>query len=324
MSDDIKSYSQAANQLGFAVTRKCVDTSEIKLIKRLVQDSYNSWAHMIYDKSFLNWGLWDKTIYKEYQELDFDFSTLCRVQDIYSQTLLYSLIRPLVKASFFNKKLLDIGCGNGIGLKVCSQLLKTEYALGIDLVNKLVSNAHGNFHHENKVNFIQSDAENLPLIDESFDIITNLESSHLYPKIEHFFSEVARVLSPGGYFCYADIHVMEKQQARKLDEFVQSQPHLKIIQKVNITKLVQASIYQRLIINEAVLYKNAQSLFGDDKEKLLTEFSSLAYAMGLPFLPWWRIWFKNPILRPLAKDARKNKFWGKKYFFYYLLQKRPK
>ena len=321
MNEDIKSYSQAAKQLGSAVKQTCLNAAEVKLVKHHVQDSYNSWAHMVYDKAFLNWGLWDKKIYNEYVRLDFNFSTICNIQDIYSQILIYSLIRPLIKIQFFNKRLLDVGCGNGIGLRVGSELLETKYALGIDLVNKLVSNASRNFYKENEVNYIQSDAENLPLENESFDIVTNLESSHLYPQIEHFFSEVERVLSPGGFFCYADIHVKTKQQTEKLEAFIKTRHNLKIIEKIDITKMAQASIYQRIIANEDVFYKNANAFFGHDREKLINELPTLAGAMGLSFLPWWKIWFQNPELYTLAKNARNDKYWGKKYYYYYLIQK---
>lgn len=68
----------------------------------------------------------------------------------------------------------------------------------MDLVSKLVLNANSNFYKENSINYISSDAENLPLANESFDIVTNLESSHLYPQIEHF-SEVDRILIPEGF-----------------------------------------------------------------------------------------------------------------------------
>lgn len=319
--DDSKSYSEAARQLGFAVKRDCLDDSEVNLIKRIVQESYNAWGNMIYDKAFLNWGLWDKKIHNEYLGLNFNFATLCPAQDIYSQLLLYYLIRPLIQINFRDKRLLDIGCGNGIGLKLGSELLRTEYALGVDLVNKLVSNANHNFYKNNKINYIQSDAENLALENESFDIITNLESSHLYPKIGDFFVEVERVLAPGGYFCYADIHVTNKKQSERLEAFIKTRKNLKIIEKNNITKMVQASIYQRLIVNESLLYENAKTIFGSEKEKLFNEFSALAYAMGLLFLPWWKMWFKNPALREIAKRARKNNYWGKKNFFYYLIQK---
>ncbi|PWY53961.1 SAM-dependent methyltransferase [Legionella qingyii] len=322
MSEELKTYSQAAQQLGAAVNANCTDSYEAQVIKKKVLESYNSWAHSIYDRSFLNWGLWNKKIAREYEKLQFNFSALCPYQDIYSQLLLYYLIRPLIKLKYFNKRLLEIGCGNGIGLKMNSALLRTEYALGIDLVHKLVRNAENNFYSKGLVSYLQADAEALPLGDASFDIITNVESSHLYPRLEYFFSEVGRVLAPGGYFCYADIHTDAKQQAQRLERFVASRKDLQIIQKKNITRLVQASIYRRIIVAEKKFYQMAISLFGSDPEVLNKELASLAQAMGISFLPWWKIWVKTEELRPIAKAARNNQYWGgKKLFFYYLIQK---
>lgn len=322
MIEEIKSYSQAAHQLGSAVQNKCTDPLEAQRVKKNVQESYNSWGHMVYSKAFLNWGLWDANIYHEYNDLDFDFSTICPFQDVHSQLLFYYLIRVLVQKQFFNKRLLEIGCGNGIGLKMSSQLLQSEFALGIDLVHKLASNAHCNFYLEDRVNYLQSDAESLPLEDNSFDIITNLESSHLYPRIEHFYSEVARVLAPGGFFCYADIYVDAKQQTQDLEQFLASRTDLRIIKKQNITKMVQKSIYRRLIVGERGFYNMARSIFGADRKILLKELPSLAHAMGISFLPWWKIWVNNPDLRPIAKAAREKKHWGgTRLFFYYLIQK---
>lgn len=322
MPENLKTYSQAANQLGAAVSANCTNSSEAQIIKKQVLESYNSWAHSIYDRAFLNWGLWNKKIAREYKNLNFNFSALCPYQDIHSQLLLYYLIRPLFLRKFFNKRLLEIGCGNGIGLKMNSSLMRTEYALGIDLVYKLVSNAENNFYNKGQVNYVQADAESLPLSDSSFDIINNVESSHLYPRLEYFFAEVARVLAPGGYFCYADIHTDAKQQTQRLEKFIASRPDLKIIQKKNITGLVQASIYRRLIVNEKEFCQNAVSMFGSDPELFQRELASLAQAMGISFLPWWKIWVKTEELRPIAKAARHNPYWGgKKLFFYYLIQK---
>lgn len=322
MPNNIKNYSQAANQLGVAVSANSSNASEAQIIKKQVLESYNSWAHSIYDRAFLNWGLWNKKIAREYENLNFNFTALCPYQDIHSQLLLYYLIRPLFLRNFFYKRLLEIGCGNGIGLKMNSSLMKTEYALGIDLVYKLVSNAEKNFYSKGQVNYIQTDAEALPLSDSSFDIIINVESSHLYPRLEYFFAEVSRILAPGGYFCYADIHTDAKQQGQRLEKFIDSRPDLKIIQKKNITDLVQASIYRRLIVNERGFCLNAVSMFGSDPEVLPRELASLAQAMGISFLPWWKIWVKTEELRPIAKAARHHPYWGgKKLFFYYLIQK---
>lgn len=322
MPANLKTYSQAASQLGVAVSTNCTNSSEAQIIKKQVLESYNSWAHSIYDKAFLNWGLWNKKIAREYENLNFNFAALCPYQDIHSQLLLYYLIRPLFLKKFFYKRLLEIGCGNGIGLKMNSSLMRTEYALGIDLVHKLVSNAENNFYKQEQVNYVQADAESLPLNDSSFDIINNVESSHLYPRLECFFAEVARVLAPGGYFCYADIHTDAKQQAQRLENFIASRSDLQIIQKKNITGLVQASIYRRLIVNEKKFCQNAVSMFGSNPVVLQRELASLAQAMGISFLPWWKIWVKTEKLRPIAKAARHNPYWGgKKLFFYYLIQK---
>lgn len=322
MSEDLKSFSQAVEQLHFALGIECITASEAKQIKHDFQKLYKVFADRYDGRKFLNWGLWDNKIYNEYRALNFNFSTLCPSQDIYSQLLLYSVIKPLIKSQFFNKRLLDVGCGNGIGLKLSSELLATRYAVGVDLVNKLASNANTHFYKENKIHFIQSDAENLAIDNESVDIVTNLESSHLYPNIEHFFSEMERVLSPGGFFCYADIHFNHKQQAKKLENFIKTRKNLKIIQKNNITKMVQSSIYQRLITHEDAFYREANALFGNDQAVFLTEFPYLVGVKGLAFLPWWKIKLKNEVLEPMVQYARKTNWcWGKKYYFYYLIQK---
>lgn len=316
MEEDIKNYTKSNSQLGYIIKQNCSNTTEIKAIKHLIQNSYNIIGHAIYNNIFLNWGLWNKKIYNEY--LNCYPSTYAQ---IYSQLLLYYLIRPLIHTRFLNKRLLDIGCGNGVGLEISSGLLETQYALGIDLTHKLLTNASSNFYKENTLNYIQADAEHLPLDNECFDIITNLESSHLYPQIELFFSEVERVLAPGGFFCYADFDVTNKQQAKKLESFIAQKKNLKIVKKENITKMVQASIYQRLIVNEKTFYESALKVLNPNEKKFFTEISAVASGMGLEFLPWWKIRFKNPILYEMGKIARKDKYWDKKHYFYYFVQK---
>jgi ubiquinone/menaquinone biosynthesis C-methylase UbiE len=316
MEENIKNYSKIKNNLGYIIKHEYLDASEIQPIKQLIQDSYTRMGQGYYKNIFMNLGLWNKKILREYLR----FPTATNVQ-IYSQLLLYYLIRPLVKTLFFNKRLLDVGCGNGRGLQKSSELLKTQYALGVDLTNILVINSNNNFYEENKINFLQSDAEHLALESESFDVVTNLESSHLYPRIEYFFSEVERVLSPGGFFCYADFYVENKRQTEKLETFISNNKNLKIIKKNNITRMIQSSIYQRLIVNEDMFYQNAHVILGHDEDKLLANLPALASSMGLEFLPWWKIWFKNKALHELAKRARKDTYWNKKYYFYYLIQK---
>lgn len=312
---------EAGNKIAFVIQHYCQDMTEVLLDKKSIQESYTFWAEIVNDKSYLNWGLWDKKIHKELLELKYDLPVVEGVPYLNSLLLIYYLIRPLFKNKIFNKKLVDVGSGNGIGLKVASQLLEADYALGVDLTNQLVNHSKKNFYLKDQVNYIQADAENLPLESNSIDIITNLESSHNYPRVEQFFSEVERTLAPGGYFCYADIDIPSKSQSRSLELFLKKHPNLKIIHKHNISKMVQASIHDRLIINEDQFYEDSLRRFGQASPLLIYEIMYLANAKGLSFLPWWKIRFKRPELKEIAKAARKEKFWGKKYYFYYLIQK---
>jgi ubiquinone/menaquinone biosynthesis C-methylase UbiE len=53
-------------------------------------------------------------------------------------------------------------------------------------------------------------AENLPVENESCDIVINVESSHRYEKFDGFLAEVHRVLRNGGLFLLADYRSKKK------------------------------------------------------------------------------------------------------------------
>ena len=61
-------------------------------------------------------------------------------------------------------------------------------------------------HSERNLEFLEGDALNIPFNDNSYDIVLNVESSHCYPDIPKFLSEVKRVLKPGGFFVWTDLY----------------------------------------------------------------------------------------------------------------------
>lgn len=64
---------------------------------------------------------------------------------------------------------------------------------------------------QNKINeIVQGIATNLPFTSRSYDIVLNVESSHLYSDMNKFLEEVCRVLKPGGYFCWSDLRQKEE------------------------------------------------------------------------------------------------------------------
>lgn len=320
MDQAINTYSDVTAGLGEAIYKNATDKQSSQEIKKQILHSYEHWANWVNPRSFLNWGLWDWPLYLEYKNLKFPFTKLCPNQDIYAHLLLYQLIRPLKQIEFYRKTLLDVGCGTGVGLRCASKLLKTKQAIGMDLVPQFAKSANKEFYREGRRHFISGDAEALPFQDNSFDIITNLESSHLYPNLEHFYKEVFRVLKPGGFFCYADIYCDHRNQTGVLENLIKVEKNAAIIINKNLTKLVQNSIYRRIVKQEYLFLQNAHlTLSHEDFSK---ELLAMANAQGLSFLPHWWIRFRNPELKQLAKTIKSTPYWGgTKYFFYYLIQK---
>ena len=101
------------------------------------------------------------------------------------------------------RRVLDVGCGRGGTLYTLKTFFDPDTLTGLDLSSAAIEfdrTAHG----DARTSFHVGDAEHLPFADECFDVVTNIESSHSYPNIHRFYSEVSRVLRPGGHFLYTD------------------------------------------------------------------------------------------------------------------------
>jgi len=114
------------------------------------------------------------------------------------------------------KDVLEVGSGRGGGASYVKRYLKPRTVLGIDIAQSAVDLSN-QLHQVPGLSFQQGDAENLPLEDELFDVVLNVESSHCYGNMEKFVAEVFRVLRPGGYFSFTDLRFANKlQETRKL------------------------------------------------------------------------------------------------------------
>jgi SAM-dependent methyltransferase len=102
------------------------------------------------------------------------------------------------------RRVLDVGCGRGGTVFTLQQFFQPAAIVGLDLSANAIHFCN-RVHKYSNVAFREGDAEQLPFPDASFDVITNLESSHTYPNIRTFYSEVHRVLGPGGRFLYTDV-----------------------------------------------------------------------------------------------------------------------
>jgi len=99
---------------------------------------------------------------------------------------------------------LEVGCGRGGGAAFIFERRGPRTMTGVDLSTSSIAYCRRRYARPG-LSFHVADAEKLPFPAASFDAILNVESSHCYPDVERFFTEVARVLRPGGVFLFADL-----------------------------------------------------------------------------------------------------------------------
>ena len=108
------------------------------------------------------------------------------------------------KLDIKDKTVLEVGSGRGGGTSYIARYLSPKKITGIDYSKNAIKLCN-RIHNENNLEFIEGDASNIPFDNDSYDIVINVESSHCYPSIPQFLSEVKRVLKPGGLFAWTDI-----------------------------------------------------------------------------------------------------------------------
>lgn len=111
-------------------------------------------------------------------------------------------------------KMLDIGCGGGATLKRLLNRSADSMVYGIDISEESVAKARKvNSKLLDKQVFIQTgSAEKLPWNDNTFDIVTAVETVYFWPNIDKCFTEVKRVLKPDGQFAVI-VEVTSKDSA---------------------------------------------------------------------------------------------------------------
>lgn len=99
------------------------------------------------------------------------------------------------------QSLLDIGCGTGY---LIDMLIRQKDAVyyGLDLSPQMLNIAKNKLPQS--VFLTEGSAESLPYEDNTFDIVTCIQSFHHYPKPEKAMSEAYRVLKNGGLYIISD------------------------------------------------------------------------------------------------------------------------
>ncbi len=162
--------------------------------------------------------------------------------------------------------LLDLGSGAGNDVFVARSIIgETGKVTGMDFTDAMLEKARKNNEKMGfkNVEFVKGDIEQIPLPDNTFDVVISNCVLNLVPDKEKAFSEIRRVLKPGGHFCVSDIVLKgdlpyDMREAAALyagcvSGALQKDDYLKIVQKGGYSQVELKDEKTNHIPDEALL-----------------------------------------------------------------------
>ncbi len=120
--------------------------------------------------------------------------------------------------------LLDLGSGGGFDIFLAGPKVgKSGRAIGIDMTHEMIAKARKNIHHYREttglenVEFRLGEIEHLPVADNSVDVIISNCVLNLSMDKQQVWTEIARVLKPGGRVAVSDIALLKPLPAAVKD-----------------------------------------------------------------------------------------------------------
>src|SRR5512136_2364226 len=108
------------------------------------------------------------------------------------------------KASLAGKRVLEIGCGRGVGVEILLRLGAAQVT-AFDLDPRMIERAQKRLaRHADRVCLSVGDVETIDAPDASFDAVADYGILHHVPDWRKAIGEVARVLKPSGTFHFEE------------------------------------------------------------------------------------------------------------------------
>jgi SAM-dependent methyltransferase len=144
------------------------------------------------------------------EDLGYPRELLARVPQMAAQSFA-GVANPFILGTLEPGELvLDVGSGAGTDSLVAAQMVGSEGRVtGIDMTSEMLAKARAAASDMDAANvhFVEGEVERLPFEDESFDVVISNGVIDLIPDKDAVFSEIHRVLRPGGRIQIADVTI---------------------------------------------------------------------------------------------------------------------
>lgn len=101
-----------------------------------------------------------------------------------------------------NAKILDIGCGGGVNIENFLKLTDNDVD-GLDYSEVSVAESLKRNKSSGRCRVFHANVADMPIDDETYDLVSAFETIYFWPEIEETFKEVSRIIKPNGQFMIA-------------------------------------------------------------------------------------------------------------------------
>ncbi len=153
-------------------------------------------------------------------------------------------------------KILDIGCGGGKTVNKLAKAIRNGKVYGIDHSDVSVRSStklNSYLIDQNKVEIQRASVSSIPYPDNSFDIVTAIETYFFWPNLESDMKEVLRVLRPKGKLLLVSEIVRKAENEKTIDRFarlVGTGDYMRYKTKDELNKSFINTGYDNVIIHE--------------------------------------------------------------------------
>ncbi|NQU34760.1 MAG: arsenite methyltransferase [Bacteroidetes bacterium] len=149
---------------------------------------------------------------------------------------------------------LDLGSGAGNDCFIARAIVGEKGKVtGLDFTEEMIKKAvvNNNKLGYKNVEFIRGDIEDMPLENDSYDVVVSNCVLNLVPNKQKAFDEIYRVIKPGGHFCISDVVIQgELPEKLKQDAEMYAGCVSGAINKSEYLKIIEDSGFKGVVIHK--------------------------------------------------------------------------